>query len=263
MSRWIVCPKRRRNSTPITKWGCSWASSSRSEGFPIHVPNQCLDAGGKRKSDRTETGMPTSPEGTRRVRRRWDRKARLYDLLTAPAERMMGLARGRAWVFRRVPRGRVLVVGAGTGKNLSYYPEGARVIATDLSSGMLARAMEKVAGSPENVRFVVTDAEDLAFKDGVFDRIVVTCVFCSVPDPVRGLREVRRVLRPGGEVVLLEHMRPGGLLGRLFDLLDPIMSRLMGPHINRRTPDNISKAGLQLVEERNVFSDWVKVIVAR
>jgi len=178
-------------------------------------------------------------------------------------ERMVGLARGRAWVFERALGGRVLEVGAGTGKNLPYYPEGARVVATDLSSGMLARAMEKSGGRSAPVRFVVSDAEDLAFKDGVFDKVVVTCVFCSVPDPVRGLREVRRVLRPGGEVVLLEHMRPGGLLGRLFDILDPIASRLMGPHINRRTLENIRRAGLMHVEERKVFSDWVKVIVAR
>jgi ubiquinone/menaquinone biosynthesis C-methylase UbiE len=128
---------------------------------------------------------------------------------------------------------------------------------------MLARATEKAAGSAGKVRFVVTDAEDLAFKDGVFDRVVATCVFCSVPDPVRGLREVRRVLRKGGEAVLLEHMRPGGLLGKAFDLLDPLASRLMGPHINRRTLENMRTAGLVPVEERNVFSDWIKVIVAR
>jgi len=136
-------------------------------------------------------------------------------------------------------------------------------MATDLSAGMLARAKAKAAGATGSVRFVVTDAEDLAFKDGVFDQVVATCVFCSVPDPVRGLREAGRVLRPGGRVVLLEHMRPRGFLGKLFDLLDPLMSRLMGPHINRRTTENIQQAGLQITEERNVFSDWVKVIVAR
>jgi ubiquinone/menaquinone biosynthesis C-methylase UbiE len=207
--------------------------------------------------------MPTMPEATRRSRQRWDRKARFYDRLTRPMEQMIGLARGRAWVFERPTGGRVLEIGAGTGKNLPRYPADATVIATDLSPGMLARARERMAGGPGRLRFVVTDAEDLAFKDGTFDKVVATCVFCSVPDPVRGLQEARRVLRPGGEVVLLEHMRPGGLLGRLFDLLDPLMSRLMGPHINRRTLENVRKAGLRLVEERDVFSDWVKVVVAR
>lgn len=207
--------------------------------------------------------MPTFPEATGRSFRHWNRQAWLYDFLVAPMERMMGLARGRAWVFGRAAEGRVLEVGAGTGKNLAYYPEGAVVVATDLSPGMLARAVKKSGHRPGVVRFVVTDAEDLAFKEGAFDCVVVTCVFCCVPDPVRGLREVRRVLRQGGKVVLLEHMRPEGLLGKLFDLLDPVVSRLMGPHINRRTLDNVRTAGLVVEEERNVFSDWFKVIVAR
>ncbi len=207
--------------------------------------------------------MPTMTEATRKMRQRWDRKARFYDRLTKPMEHMIGLARGRVWVFERANGGRILEIGAGTGKNLPIHPVGATVVASDLSAGMLARARTKAAGVTGSVRFVVTDAEDLAFKDGVFDRVVATCVFCSVPDPVRGLREAKRVLRPGGWVVLLEHMRPGGILGKVFDLLDPLMSRLMGPHINRRTLDNVRKAGLQLIEERNVFSDWVKVVVAR
>ena len=207
--------------------------------------------------------MSTGREATWKSRRRWDRKARLYDLLTAPMERMMGLARGRAWVFERVCPGRVLEVGAGTGKNLASYPKECVVVATDLSAKMLSQARGKEAGRRGNVRFVLTDSEDLAFKDGAFDSVVATCVFCSVPDPVRGFGELRRVLKPGGHVILLEHMRPGGLLGKVFDLLDPIVSWLMGPHINRRTLENIRRAGLQPVEERNAFSDWVKVVVAR
>ncbi len=207
--------------------------------------------------------MLTRPEITRRLVRRWDRRARFYDRLVAPIERMMGFADGRARLFERAAKGRVLEVGAGTGKNLPHYPEGALVVATDLSPGMLARAVEKVGDGPRAARFVVTDAEDLAFRDGVFDAVVTSFVFCTVPDPVRGLREIRRVLRGAGQMILLEHIRPEGYLGRLFDLLDPVVSRLMGPHINRRTLDHIHEAGLIVVEERNVFSDWVKLVVAR
>ncbi len=207
--------------------------------------------------------MSTSAQRTSEARRLWNRKARLYDRLTAPMERMMGLTRGRAWVFERRATGQVLEVGVGTGRNLAHHSRESFVVATDLSEAMLLRAREKAAAGPVEVRFVVADAEDLAFKDGVFDRVVATCVFCSVPDPVRGLREVRRVLKPAGTVTLLEHMRPSGLLGKIFDLLDPLTSRFMGPHINRRTLENIRNAGLVSGEERNVFSDWIKVIVAR
>ncbi|OGK82525.1 MAG: hypothetical protein A2X51_13350 [Candidatus Rokubacteria bacterium GWC2_70_24] len=207
--------------------------------------------------------MPTSPEGTGRALRRWSRQARLYDRLTAPMERMLGFERGREWIFARVPEGRVLEVGAGTGKNIAYYPAGPVIVASDLSPGMLARAAEKAGRRGGGRRLVLTDAEDLAFRDHAFDAVVATCVFCSVPDPRRGLREVRRVLKDGGEVLLLEHMRPSGWLGRLFDLLDPIVSRVMGPHLNRRTLDTIREAGLVVVEERRVFSDWIKLIVAR
>jgi ubiquinone/menaquinone biosynthesis C-methylase UbiE len=207
--------------------------------------------------------VPTSPETTRRLIRRWNRQARFYDLMAAPMERMMGFPAARAQLFERVVKGRVLEVGAGTGKNLAYYPQGGAVVATDLSPGMLADAVEKAASHSGPVHFVVMDAEDLAFKAGSFDSVIASFVFCTVPDPVRGLREVRRVLREGAQAVLLEHIRPRGFLGKLFDLLDPIASRLMGPHINRRTLENIRKAGLVVVEEMDVFSDWIKVIVAR
>jgi ubiquinone/menaquinone biosynthesis C-methylase UbiE len=206
--------------------------------------------------------MPSDLGATRRSRKLWDRSASAYDVLQEPMERMLGLAAVRAEIFQRAAKGRVLEVGVGTGKNVRHYSDGP-VVAMDLSARMLARAVRKAKDRSPAVQFAVADAEDLPFKDGSFDAVVATCVFCSVPDPVRGLSEVGRVLRTSGEVLLLEHMRPSGLLGRLFDLFDPIVSRLGGFHINRRTLHNIRKAGIVVDEARNLLSDWVKLIVAR
>ena len=107
------------------------------------------------------------------------------------------------------------------------------------------------------------DVQDLAFPDQSFDTVLATFVFCSVPDPVRGLRELRRVCRPSGELFLLEHMRPtNSILGALFDLLNPLVVRMMGANINRRTIENIRHAGWEVVVEENLFSDMVKWIEA-
>jgi ubiquinone/menaquinone biosynthesis C-methylase UbiE len=202
-------------------------------------------------------------EEGRRTRRHWDRMARHYDAMTALAERVIGLARGRGLASARLRGSRILEVGAGTGKNVGHHPPGAFVVLTDVSGGMLSRARDRARREGRPYRFVVTDAEALAFKDGAFDAVLATCVFCSVPAPLQGLREVRRVLATGGAGVFLEHVRPPGLRGRLFDLLDPLMSRLMGPHVNRPTLETIQRAGLTITEARDVFSDWVKLVVAR
>ncbi len=199
---------------------------------------------------------------TRKLIRKWDRHAPGYDRMSEPMEHMLGFAQARARLFAGLS-GTILELGVGTGRNLPYYPQDARMIALDLSRGMIGHAVHKAHALSSSVVFLVGDAEELPFADASLDAVVGSGVFCCVPDAVRGFREVKRILKPGGKVVLLEHMRPTGVLGLFFDLLDPIVSRFMGPHINRRTLDSMRAAGLVIEHEENVHSDWVKLVVAR
>lgn len=169
--------------------------------------------------------------------------------------------RYRARLIAAVQGPRVLEVGVGTGRNLPLYRADVHVDAIDLSPRMLERARRRPPRA--NVDLALMDVEQLAWPSGTFDTVVATCVFCSVPDPVKGLAELRRVLRVGGQALFLEHVRPGtAWLARVFDWLDPVVSR-SGPHINRRTMDNIRTAGFAIEREDNLMSDVLKLVVAR
>lgn len=169
--------------------------------------------------------------------------------------------RYRARLIDQVQGSRVLEVGVGTGRNLPLYADTVHVDAIDFSPAMLERARRR-PGRP-NVALQLMDVEQLQWPAESFDTVVSTCVFCSVPHPLRGLAEIRRVLRPAGRALFLEHVRPGtAWLATLFDWLDPLVSRA-GPHINRRTMDTIRAAGLVIEREDNVMSDVLKLVVAR
>jgi ubiquinone/menaquinone biosynthesis C-methylase UbiE len=194
------------------------------------------------------------------ARAKYDRAARFYDIEVLPMELLM-MRRFRRRVMAMVRGPHVLEVGVGTGVNLPDYPADVELDAIDLSPRMLERARRRRA--PARLRLQEMDAERLAFPGERFDTVVSTCVFCSVPDPIQGFREIRRVLRPGGRALFLEHVRPAGRwLGALFDRLDPIVSRL-GPHIDRRTVENMRLAGLTILSEENVIGSVLKLVVAR
>ncbi|NOZ95287.1 MAG: class I SAM-dependent methyltransferase, partial [Acidobacteria bacterium] len=152
-------------------------------------------------------------------------------------------------------------VGIGTGRNLGAYPPGVHLVGLDIAGGMLARARRRARRLAVPVTLLQGDVENLPFATATFDSVTATCVFCSVDDPLSGLAEVRRVVKPEGRVLLLEHVRPENLLfGLLFDLLTPL-TRLIGPEINRRTEQTARAAGLELVTVRRA-GVW-REIVAR
>ncbi len=111
----------------------------------------------------------------------------------------------------RITGHQALEVGVGTGKNLPYYPREVEITAIDFSPGMLKRARKKASTDDLRVALIEMDVQQLDFPDNYFDTVFATFVFCSVPDPVAGLKELKRVCKPEGKLLLLEHMRPAML----------------------------------------------------
>ncbi len=192
-------------------------------------------------------------------RQKYNRNARFYNLTELPMEWLF-YRRWRRRLFSLVKGPRILEVGVGTGKNLPFYPGGLWAVGVDLSEKMMSKA--RSSAKAKGVYLCQADAQHLAFRDAVFDSVVATFVFCSVPDPIVGMKEIRRVLKPEGQLLLLEHVRPQNrALAAIFDAADPLVFAASGVHINRTTADNLRKAGFRIVREENLLSTVYKLFV--
>ncbi len=168
----------------------------------------------------------------------------------------------RAEALSRLPaNARILEVGAGTGLNFAHYPAGASGVASEPNSEMIKRAGYKQ--KPSRVSLVQNCAEQLPFADDSFEAAFATLVFCSVSSPQAALAELHRVVRSGGLVVLLDHVRPGGLLGPVFDLLNLLTVPLFADHMNRRTSELAKDAGLEVVDVKRHAWGIVNLITCR
>ena len=193
--------------------------------------------------------------------RTYDDIAPHYDAAMRPLDRWF-LARLRATTFRYLAaEGRTLEIGAGTGGNFIYYPTNTLSIASEPSREMLRIASAKVR--PSSVRLVQSCAEQLPFADDCFDAAFATLVFCSIARPREAFAELRRVVKSGGTVILLEHVRPNGLLGPVFDLLNLVTVPLFDDHFNRRTADEAEANGLRLVKVERSLLGIINLISCR
>lgn len=192
-----------------------------------------------------------------KIRKRYNRMARAFDLTEAMMEKGK-MSQWRELVWKEA-KGKVLEVGVGTGKNIQYYPDHVEVTAIDFSEKMLKRAKEKAKKLGRYVDLRLMDAQKLDFSDESFDTVITTCVFCSVPDPIKGLEEIKRVCKKDGQIIMLEHVRSKNpLVGAIMDFLNPIVVRIVGANINRNTVENLKDAGINVETEKDLMMDIVK-----
>jgi ubiquinone/menaquinone biosynthesis C-methylase UbiE len=187
----------------------------------------------------------------------YDNFARGYDRMLAPFEKRF-LSKWRRETASYLPEtARILEIGAGTGANFRFYPTAGHAVASEISIEMLAFARRKT----DSIELVQADAETLPFAASSFDAAFATLVFCSIPKPENAFAELRRVVRPAGRIVLLEHVRPAGAAGYLFDALNYLTVPLVEDHFNRRTAELAATSGLRILELKKKVFGVVNLIV--
>lgn len=194
-----------------------------------------------------------------KIKRRYNRIASVYDIFEQPMELML-FKKWRTEVLSSL-KGKCLEVGVGTGKNIPFYPDDIDMTAIDFSEKMLEKAKFKAETLKKNINFFHMDVQNMDFKDNSFDCVFTTCVFCSVPDPVKGLMEIKRVCKPDGKIIMIEHVRSEKkVIGLIMDIFNPITVNLYGANINRKTVENVRNAGFTQVKVTNLAGDIVKKI---
>jgi ubiquinone/menaquinone biosynthesis C-methylase UbiE len=205
-------------------------------------------------------GMPNLKTETERIEARIDRIAGFYDALNNMGEWFF--SRQRKEILRQA-EGRILEVGVGTGNSFKDYPPGKHIVAIDISREMLRRASEKARNYNGRIELRREDVHRLSFRSETFDTVFTSLVFCTVTDPIRGLREIRRVLKKDGKLLMLEHVRSkNGTLGYIMDRINLFIVKYGIDNINRDTVENLRKAGFKMVQDKNLAYDVVKAIVA-
>ena len=205
--------------------------------------------------------MTSHAKATERVRRSWDAAAPRYDASMAAVERWL-FPGGREWVCSRAS-GDVLEIAVGTGRNFPHYPPGIRLTGIELSPQMLAEARRAAAMLGIAVDLVEANAEALPFADASYDTVVCTLSLCAIPDDEAAIREMWRVLRPGGKLLLLDHVASDRWpIRALQRLIDVVSVRSAGEHFSRRPLPLLERAGFQIAEAERSKAGIVERVAA-
>ena len=197
-----------------------------------------------------------------KTRRRYDRIAPFFDGLEGFLEGLF-FSLWRKTLWNKVQGEHILEVGVGTGKNFPYYPSNRCITALDFSEKILERAKIKQLRTEVSVDLELMDVQSLCYADNSFDTVIATFVFCSVPLPHKGLQELYRVCKPGGQVLLLEHVLSSKpMMAKMMNLINPVVASIFGANINRETVKSVQSCGFDKVLIDSASSDMVKLIQA-
>ena len=198
---------------------------------------------------RDEHGLARANE---RIRRTWAKRASGYDKSIGFFEQRVFGPEHRAWACSRAV-GDTLEVAVGTGLNLPLYPEEVNVTGIDLSPDMLAIASARATQLGVRATLRQADAQSLPFEDGSFDTVVCTYSLCNIPDPRLAVGEMKRVLRPDGRLVLVDHIRSSvKVVLWTQKIVEFATSRLEGEHMTRRPLEHVQAQGLEVVERQRL-----------
>ena len=194
------------------------------------------------------------------TRNKWNNFARLYKFATLGSERRWEPFKRD--FFSHMGEGNILFLAVGIGNDIQFFPGGRTIVGIDISPEMLKRAQPKAQNYKGDLALKEMDARSLSFASGSFDQVFTSCTFCSVPDPVKGLKELYRVIRPGGELRMFEHTASRYFpFKQMLDLMNPVAEKI-GPSVNRDTIANVQTAGFVIRKISNIYLDIVKTIEA-
>ena len=206
--------------------------------------------------------MTNQTAETERIRSLYEKDAPKYDRQMRMFERVL-FSGGREWVCSQA-QGDVLEIAIGTGRNLDHYPDKVRLTGIEYSPAMMEIARKRAKQLGREIDLRVGDAQALEFPDASFDTVACTLALCTIPDDRAAVSEVKRVLRPAGRFLLLEHVRspvPTVRLGQR--LLEPLMLRFEGDHLLREPLEHLRAEGFEIEQLQHSKLGIVQRIAAR